>query len=291
MINNIIWQTTKGDYTEFELEYLREFLFKDITYNAIFDENKCETILDNSLIVYSCDEPELYDNLKQYLRKYDELGYTYYLLHLSNERLNHNYEYYVRAKHVFRGYYDERIKLDNVTTIPIGFKSGFLNKSQSTRTVFEKEYVWTFIGQLKNDREVMYNTLVSVEPNFVHLTSTWNCPTSLSVKDIIALYEKTIFIPCPHGWVNSLPESFRILEALEWGCLPILKRYNNLDYYENIFGKHPFIIVNDWAEAYNRIIELCSDFDKLEQYRNQVCDFYNNYKRTLREEITLLATN
>lgn len=68
MIENIIWQTTKGDYTKFELQYIQEYLFKDIQYNAIFDDNNCKTILDNSLIIYSCDEPELYQNLKEYFK-------------------------------------------------------------------------------------------------------------------------------------------------------------------------------------------------------------------------------
>lgn len=287
MINNIIWQTTKGDYTEFELEYLREFLFKDIAYNAIFDENKCETILNNSLIVYSCDEPELYDNLKQYLRKYDELGYTYYLLHLSNERLNHNYEYYTRAKHVFRGYYDQRIKLNNTTTIPIGFKSGFLNKLQHTKTVYEKEYIWSFIGQIKNDRADMYNTLEAIQPNYTHLTTTWNCATSLSVDQIIKVYEKSLFIPCPAGWVN--PDSFRINEALEWGCIPIVKRHQGEDYFRNVYGEHPFIVVDSWADAYNEVLRLCNDFEQLENHRLEVYTFYKNFKARLKNKITNLV--
>lgn len=284
MIENIIWQTTKGDYTQFELQYIRDYLFKDIEYTAIFDENKCETFLDNSLIVYSSDEPELQHNIKDYLKKYDEFGYTYYLLHLSNERLNHNFDYYKNAKHVFRGYYDSRITLENVTTIPIGFKSGFMNNTGHTKTIFEKEYVWTFIGQIKNDRKNMYDSLSPLEPKFIHLTQTWNCPTSLSVSDIISLYEKTIFIPCPAGWVN--PDSFRINEAIEWGCIPIVKTYTGNDYFKNVYGNHPFLLVNDWDEAYNKILEFCSNFDKLEEYRLEIQNFYKKYKADLRNSIS-----
>jgi hypothetical protein len=285
MIKNIIWQTTAGDYTNFELEYLQEYLFKNIEYTPIFDENKCEVFLDNSLIIYSSDEPELQQNLKNYLRKYDQLGYTYYILHLSNERRIHNFEYYKRAKHVFRGYYDPRIVLDNVTVIPIGFKSGFLNKQSEINTVYDKEYIWTFIGQIamKYGREQMYNILKQIEPNYIHVTHTWNCQTALTVNESIEIYKKSIFAPCPAGWVNA--DSFRINEALEWGCIPVVVSHTDGDYFKNVYGNHPFLFANNWNEAYSKMIELCDDFDKLEEYRLEIQNFYRIFKSNLQNKI------
>ena len=184
---------------------------------------------------------------------------------------------------MFRGYYDSKILLNNVTTIPIGFKSGFLNKNNFVSTIFDKEHIWAFIGQLKNDRQQMYNVLNSINPNFTYLTHTWNCPTSLSVEQIIEIYKKTIFIPCPIGWIN--PDSFRINEALEWGCIPIVKKYNNKDYFKNVYGNHPFILVDDWDVAYNIIIELCQNFEKLEQYRLEIAEWYSIFKLELQNKI------
>jgi hypothetical protein len=285
MIKNIIWQTTAGDYTNFELQYLQEYLFKHIEYTPIFDQNRCEVFLDNSLIVYSSDEPELQQNLKNYLRKYDELGYTYYLLHLSNERLNHNFEYYKRAKHVFRGYYDPRIELNNVSTIPIGFKSGFLNTTGETTTVYDKEYIWTFIGQIamKRGREEMYNVLKQIEPNYTHVTHTWNCQTALTVNHSIEIYKKSIFTPVPPGWVN--PDSFRINEVLEWGCIPVFVLHNGQDYFKNVYGEHPFLSADTWDDVYTKIIELCNDFDELEKYRLEIQNFYCIFKSNLQNKI------
>ena len=63
----------------------------------------------------------------------------------------------------------------------------------------------------------------------------------------ILVYKETTFAPCPFGFVN--PDSFRIMEVLEFGCIPIVKKFNNVDYYKYVFGDHPFIVVKDWKEA------------------------------------------
>ena len=64
---------------------------------------------------------------------------------------------------------------------------------------------------------------------------------------ICKIYSNTKFAPCPFGYVN--PDTFRIMESLESGCIPIVLKFRSLDYYQNIFGDHPFILVNDWTEA------------------------------------------
>jgi len=283
-IENVIWQTTAGLNTEFELQYIKDYLLKDIEYNAVFDYSKYLTILNNSLIVFSNDSPQIPNEFRQYLKKYDNLGYNYWLLHLSNEKRahKHNFNYYKNANHVFRAYYDPRILLKNLTTIPIGFKSGFLNTENCLPSVFERTYVWTFIGQLKSDRQQMYNALVSITPQYTTVTNQWNAPEH-SVNQIIEVYKKTIFIPCPMG--SSNPDSFRINEALEWGCIPIVKKFNNEDYFKYVYGKHPFIIVDSWPEANAIIKNMLTDMPKLEAFRQQIWAWYKNYKQTLQSRI------
>jgi hypothetical protein len=50
---NLIWQTKDGDETQFEYQYITEYVFKDIQYNKYFDNKSYSTVLDNSVIIYS----------------------------------------------------------------------------------------------------------------------------------------------------------------------------------------------------------------------------------------------
>lgn len=283
-MKNVIWQTDDGVKTEFEKEYIMEVLLKGMVYEVIYDGGRCEVVKDESLIIYSCDESEVTEKFREYLTKFDRLGYRYYLLHLSNENLNHNFDYYINAVHVFRGYYDYRIKMDNVSVIPIGFKSLYFNRDRGNfDSVYGKKYIWSFIGQMKSDREEMIFEMAGIEPHFKYFTKEWNCSSAMSVDSVIEVYKKTIFVPCPMGWIN--PDSFRINEALEWGCIPIVKRYNGEDYYKYVYGDHPFILVNEWSDACDIVNNLCLDMVKLEQIRKETYDWYDRFKLKLQQNI------
>ena len=55
----------------------------------------------------------------------------------------------------------------------------------------------------------------------------------------------TKFIPCPYGFFH--PETYRVFEALECGCIPIVEIAYN--YYDRIFPNNPFIKINKWKDA------------------------------------------
>ena len=125
-----------------------------------------------------------------------------------------------------------------------------------------------FIGQLKSDRQELYD-VVRKYNSFLHTTNSWNCTTSLSVDEVSAIYQLTKFVPCPMGWIH--PDSFRICECLENGSVPVVKRYEGKDYFENIFKYHPFPVVDDWSEI-ELLISNYSDFEYQELRKK--CIFY-----------------
>jgi hypothetical protein len=275
---NLIWQTFNGDQTTFEFEYTTELLFKNIEQNRIFDDGQLSTVLDNSVIIYSNNSNNISDDFNNYLNKFVELGYTFYLLHFSNENLSHNCEYYSKAKNVFRNYYDSNITSENVTFIPLGVKSGFLNKDGNSSNT--KEYEFTFIGQPKSDRQELLSIIESMENVFTHKTNSWNCSTSLTQDECMSIYNKTKFTPCPMGWVH--PDSFRLMECLESGSIPILKNYNNLEYFTKVWGESPIPVVNSWEEIktyYNMNI------DEYNELHNKVTNWYNEFKIQLTSKI------
>ena len=268
---NLIWQTFNGDQTNFEFEYTTEVLFKNIEHNKIFDDGQLSTVLDNSVIIYSNNSNNISDDFNNYLNKFVELGYTFYLLHFSNENLGHNCDYYSKANHVFRNYYDSNIITQNITFIPLGVKTGFINKNENSLDT--KEYEFVFIGQPKSDRQELLSVMESMENVFIHKTNSWNCSTSLTQDECISIYNKTKFVPCPMGWVH--PDSFRLMECLESGSIPILKNYNNLEYFTKVWGDSPLPVVNSWDEITNYYKMNEEDFLKL---KTLVFNWYKEFK-------------
>lgn len=273
---NLIWQTQPGDQTTFELEYTTEILFKNFNQNKFFDDGKLSLVIDNSVIIYSNNSNDVSDEFKKYLDKFVDKGYKFFLLHFSNENLSHNIEYYTKANHVFRFYYDSNIKEPNVTFVPLGVKTGFLTNPIKSQT---KIYNFSFIGQPKSDREELIDVIKNLN-SFVHTTNQWNCPTSLSQDSCMDVYSKSKFVPCPMGWVN--PDSYRIMEVLESGSIPILKNYNNLDYFKKVWGYSPLPIVTNWDELI-QLNEMSSD--DYEFLHNNVMMWYSNFKVYLSNKI------
>jgi hypothetical protein len=274
---NLIWQTPSGDCTDFELEYITEVLFKNFNQNRIFDCGSLESVLDNSVIIYSNNVNEIPYELNAYFDKFVEKGYNFYLLHLSNENLGgHNCSYYSKAKKVFRNYFNPSITSENIVYIPLGVKSGFINKDDKGYTTILKEYDFAFIGQPKSDRSELILELEKFDKVFIHKTNNWNCSTSLNQNQCIEVYKKTKFTPCPMGWVH--PDSFRIMETLESSSIPILKNYNNLEYFKNTWGESPLPIVESWADI--KTYKELSDED-YKELSLKVKEWYLNFKKDL----------
>ena len=82
------------------------------------------------------------------------------------------------------------------------------------------------------------------------------------------------------GWVH--PDSFRLMECLESGSIPILKNYNNLEYFTKVWGDSPIPVVNSW----NEITEYYNmDTDNYNQLYNKVFNWYSEFKIQLTSKI------
>lgn len=237
----LIWQINNPEYIRFEYEWIVHIMFASFKQYHIKDD-RYQTVKNNAVIIYSSNSKISEDFLK-YLTQYKIQNKQFYLYHLSNEVHTNNYEYYHLAKHVFRTYYNPLINCKRLTVVPLGFQSGY-NNYADVINFKERKYTFTFIGQIKSDRQLLVDTLQKIPNTFVYLTKKWNCPTSLKPHEICDIYANTIFVPCPKGWIHS--DSFRIFEAIEWGSIPILKRYESDSY--RYLGNHPFPIVDEWTD-------------------------------------------
>lgn len=275
---NIIWQTQNGQQTQFELDYLRDVIFKKVSCTPIFDEGKCQADADHSIIVYSSAQVVLDPILRDYFQRHHSFG----LIHLSEERLNHEKDYYKKARFVLRSYHDPRISDDHVFSLPLGFQSGYLNKD-SDIDFDAKNLVWSFAGQVKSNRRPMIKAFSKLKPHKLVLTKVWADPNGLSVSDMAEVYRRSIFAPCPFG--NRNPDSFRIMEALEYGCIPVSISFLGEDYFKYIFGDHPFLIASTWSDALKEMNYLLDHPTLLRERQLRVWNWYQNFKEDLSHDI------
>ena len=142
----------------FEIEYIENLLLSKV-------ENLSKVTLENFdmknkepiILYYSDADKQISQEIKTFIEKYNQ---GFFLIHISDEVLNADYEIYKKAYYIFRGYYSPSIRYKNCFTIPIGFQSGFLNNSLQK----ENKFIWSFIGQTYSDRKIMIESLNELKP-------------------------------------------------------------------------------------------------------------------------------
>ncbi|MDB5643472.1 MAG: hypothetical protein JWN07_2789 [Hyphomicrobiales bacterium] len=271
---HIVWQTQAGQHTEFETQFLREIVFARTPHTAVFDNGACQFPAAGAVIVYGG-----FDALpSQALLDYFARSPGHVLVHTGDERLQHVGSHYGAARAVFRSYYDPRRIAQNVFTLPLGFQSGFKNES-GVVDCDAKHVAWCFAGQIKSHRKTMIDVFSGVAPGTVHLTRQWSDPNAMRPADMAGLYARSIFAPCPFGFRN--PDSYRVMEALEHGCIPVVLSFLGEDYFRFVYGEHPFVIASTWAKAAAEVRGLLANPQRLRARQRETVAWYAMFKENL----------
>jgi len=190
-----------------------------------------------------------------YYRAAHERGCRVILLHLSDEFYFDDCAAYQWCHAVWRNYWSPVLaRLPHVRFMPLGFKSGFFRPGIAPRAA-ERAHVWSFAGDVKKtSRAAMHEAMSRVPGGHCHLTSAFGSADALSTAAYRGLMEQSIYAPCPAGNINL--DTFRVSEALEAGCIPIVERRPGFDYFTQLFGPHPIPTVSDWNEAPSLIAAL-----------------------------------
>ncbi|MCX7383407.1 MAG: hypothetical protein NT133_18775 [Alphaproteobacteria bacterium] len=146
--------------------------------------------------------------------------------------------------------------------------------------------MWGFAGDInKTTRAAMLEAMRSVGPGREHLTDRWMSPDALPVEAYRGFMDSILFAPCPKGFVS--PDSFRLCEALEAGCIPIVEQQGPGldDYYKTVFGDHPIPTVADWQAAPDLIRGLIAR-GETESLRLACVDWWQAHKLQVRAEIS-----
>lgn len=282
---NLIWQVSPEKY--YEVDWVREIL-EGIEYNEIIDGNY-QVIAENAIVVICLDGHNLY---KDYFAKFNQSKHKYGIIHVSDELYGHPTDCYKKAAFVLRNYWHKKfIGKKNVYAFPLGYSTGFWRSAENrnVKPASERQYAWSFAGQItdKPTRKHMINHLKTVPNYHIYETFQWADPNSLSKEEYRGLMMESIFIPCPTGWWNL--DSFRLCEALECGCIPIVEK-KPFDYFSRLMGgKYPFPAVKDWSQAPEIMEKLMADPVQLEKVRARCHRWWLRHKAKIKKEIATLC--
>ena len=161
---------------------------------------------------------------------------------------------------------------NKVKCIPLGYKSGIINKKNNNR-----KYKWAFTGTPhKSSRHDLLFQFSDIEPFFCHKTEKFD-KKIITVEEMSEVLSSTEFIPCPNGFFH--PETYRLYEALECECIPIVE--NAYNYYDRLFSNNPFIKVDKWADA-KSIVKDWED-KKIKDKQQECKSWWSNYKINLQD--------
>ena len=238
-------------------------ILKRIKYNIIENENDLEKN-DTLIIIDSSVEEKgaLYIKLKLICSRI-------FLFHLGDEGGSYDLSaVYKNCDYIWRSFCSNKYFQNNkVKCIPIGYKSGVSNRKKTNR-----KYKWAFTGTPhKSSRHDLLFQLTDIEPFFCHKTERFDRKI-ISVKEMSETLSLTEFMPCPNGFVH--PETYRLYEALECGCIPIVE--NTYQYYDRLFPQNPFIKVNQWSDA--KPIIKGWEKNQIKKKREECEIWWNEYK-------------
>lgn len=245
-------------------------ILKKIKYDIIETEKNLEKG-DVLIIVDSSPENkiELYNKLKLVCSKI-------LLFHLGDESGSYDLSrVYENCNYIWRTFCSNKyFKNGHIKCIPIGYKSGLVNKQKNKR-----KYKWAFTGTPhKSSRHDLLFQFSAIKPFFCHKTEKFD-EKVISVDEMSEVLSSTEFIPCPNGFFH--PETYRLYEALECECIPIVESAYN--YYDRLFPDNPLIKVNKWADAKAMIKDWGND--QIKKKQDECKSWWNSYKIDLQETI------
>jgi hypothetical protein len=289
---NVIWQVDPNDL----LSCIERDWFYEVTsfvpIHSVQVDYKTKPLLQltlpYSIICASCPNQTDKSDLIQYLNR---LPRPRVLYHMSDEYVRVGRELYQHCELVIRNGSADFAMFDDprFVQIPLGYVSGLRNSSGAFQNASQRKCSFAFFGAIKHDRgSEMLGALRKLGgQNFVRTTQSFATATRRFDNSTITVYKNTVFVPNPKG--NWNPECNRLYDALEWGCIPLIRRYADTAYHENyhdkLLGRHPIPTFDDWGEAADFAAGLLADKATLDDLQAKIFAWWQNYKSQLQAKV------
>jgi GR25 family glycosyltransferase involved in LPS biosynthesis len=143
----------------------------------------------------------------------------------------------------------------NTLHIPLGYANGCKPHYE------EKKYKWSFLGELKSDRQEMIDAFSKIPDHFIG--------GGLSKDEMCRIYAQSIFVPCGRG--NSSLDCFRQYEASMNESIPVVvatkeEIENTFKYEQN----PPWIFAENWDDAVQICLDLLKNPKELKEHQNKL---------------------
>ena len=212
--------------------------------------------------------------------------------HSSENKRNNINEIKNDYAHIFSNYY---WNTKNTTSIPLGYFTESINSEIIPMS--ERLYNISFIGCLNRNRLVLASELSGIRKFWLSMGLSFYKNKTLKILNKILqwkwnrdlfqfnedfnkgmdseLYQYFLqhskIALCPRGWTNS--ETFRLYEAMKYGCVVITEELPDREYYKNI----PVIKVENWSDGIKIARNLLKNPKKLEQMGLNNKKFYEEF--------------
>jgi hypothetical protein len=200
------------------------------------------------------------------------------LVHVSDEYFSGGYRLYQYFDLVVRWNHTYLADSPGIVTVPLGYPNG---TGHASIPADQRNYAWSFIGQIKSSRIAMAAAFDGFTPQFLTRTDSLaqSNPKRLSKAEFDAVLAASVFAPCPMG--NATIDTTRVYESLEFGCIPLVEIRPTLDYYTNLLGPHPMPTFRNWSDARRYAENLFNDKPALLRKQAEIVQWWTNYKSNM----------
>lgn len=233
-----------------ETWFVQNELFGGAPYILGVDPEK----LKDSAVVYL----ELNQINVDLIRHLKSLGNKVILYHMGGERLDKDISAYSECDLVIRNYYFSSIIGDvelggKVVWAPNGFRTGVGPRNKTVlKKASQRQCLSAFLGWINNSASYNNERASFAGPAAACGENLYVMPSNgfaggYNVGLYSAIMEDSIFAPCPSG---NNPETIRLYDALELGCIPISLSHEFLLSKDalGMIGPIPFPMLGSWAE-------------------------------------------
>ena len=234
------------------------------------------------------------------IRAIKSSGNNVILYHMGDEIANKNIEAYLECDFIVRNYYFQHIQNDSrftgrISWAPNGFRTGVGPRAASQlKNALDRGCIAAFLGWLDNSNSYQNERNAFVEAaklcgdNLFVLASN-GFSSGYNVGLYSAVMEDSIFAPCPAG--NS-PETIRLYDALELGCIPISLSHAFLTSDDALaaIGPVPFPILSSWGELPSFLDSMkavaLSSPDEIAALQAKTIYWWGSYKEFIQNKIS-----
>jgi hypothetical protein len=292
-VNKILCQWLTSDPTLFELDWLKDVVFKKLNFELSVEQNPENLKVQNNTILI-CNHAVSY---RGFLDKLRAKGYQYGIVLLSDENLREPNEWLhdPACKFLIRNYvHPNQLMHPKVITIGLGYKRNFTKHTKNNISAEKREFTWCFAGTLHGERSKGIELFKKLGSYKVHSCSGFGAEDGLSTENYTKMLNNSIFALCPPGQDSN--DSFRLYEALEAGCIPVTLANSNQfivrpSYWNAVFRNTeiPYVVGENYEEILYKTEKVLVD-QEINKLQELCKNFWNYWKEKWATDVAQLVT-